>query len=189
MIISSRTWCSRCVWAPAGGEKNGMAKTQPTGFAALRPKLEKQGFQIAAAGDNRFFAIKHGCAAGITSDEQGQAVFFAPPGRVIDGELARLIDRSFQKFLKTADRELPARAEDLCALRDFTRDLRYAARSPLLYNEALGSVSDRYLYDRIWYRDQGAQPRIWEDPSERLPASELADAAAFKVSAAVGGAH
>lgn len=160
-----------------------MAKTQPQGFEALRPKLEAMGFDIVAAGDNRYFVMKYGCAAGITSDAGGQLCFFARPGKVIRGELARLIDRGFQKFLKTADAEVPALAEDLRALREFQRDLRYAAHTPVLYNEALGSVSDRYLYDRIWYRDQGTQPRIWEHRNERLPASELPAAVAFNVSA------
>ncbi|HZT74575.1 MAG TPA: hypothetical protein VE996_13075 [Terriglobales bacterium] len=166
-----------------------MAKPQPSGFAALRSRLQELGFEILDAGENRYFAVKYGCAAGLTADEQGQPVLFASPGRIVRGELARLIDRSFQKFLKTADGEWPARAEDLGALHDFQRDLHYAAGTPLLYNEALGSVSDRYLYDRIWYRDQGAQPRPWEDARRRLPDAELADAQIFKISAGVGGVN
>ena len=79
------------------------------------------------------------------------------------GELARLIDRGYQKFLKTADREVPAGAADLRALYEFNRELRYAAGAPVLYNQSLGSVSDRYIYDRVWHRDEGRQPKAWEE--------------------------
>lgn len=179
------------------------AKTPPDAFALARPKLEAMGFQILAApapasGQEgasaapptpRWFVMKYGCAAGVATDADGHLGFFARPGRVVAGELARLIDRGFQKFLKTADEEIAARSEDLRALHDFERDLRFAAKTPLLYNEALGSVSDRYLYDRIWFRDQAAQPRVWEDPKTALPRSELPAVESFPVSAPTGGGH
>ncbi len=132
-------------------------------FDALMSKLQQQGFSLLGAGEGRrMFISKHGCAAGLEPDAEQGARYFAPPGRVVKGELARLIDRGYQKFLKTADSEVPATAQDLRAIYDFNRELHYAAGSPLLYNESLGTVSNRYLYDRVWFRDEGRQPKVWE---------------------------
>ncbi len=151
-------------------------------MAGLRPALDRLGFQTIAAGERRYFVRKYGCAAGLADDEAGELIMFAAPGRVVGGELARVVDRGFQKFLKTADREIPARMEDLQALHDFERDLHYAAGQPLLFNQALGSTSDRHLYDRIWFRDQGEQPCAWAEPPTRLPGDEMPAAVAFTLS-------
>ncbi len=137
-------------------------KTDP--LEALRQKLRALGFEILPADQpGRIFVRHHGCAAGLERKEEGGIEFFAPPGRIVAGELARLIDRGYQKFLKTADREVPAGAADLRALYEFNRELRYAAGAPVLYNQSLGSVSDRYIYDRVWHRDEGRQPKAWEE--------------------------
>lgn len=156
-------------------------------MAGLRGPLEKMGFTIVPAGERRYFVRKYGCAAGLAEAESGEMVLFAPAGRVIGGELARLIQRGFQQFLKTADEEINARMEDLKALHDFDRDLYYAAGQPMMFNQALGSTSDRHLYDRIWYRDEGEQPKAWAEPPTRLPQDELPAAVQFNVSAGTGG--
>lgn len=138
-------------------------KTTPPDFDELLGKLQQMGFTLHSAGEGRkIFVSKHDCAAGLEPEAQYGARFFAPPGRVVEGELARLIDRGYQKFLKTADTEVPATTADLRAIHAFIRELHYAADAPLLYNESLGTVSNRYLYDRVWFRDEGQQPRIWE---------------------------
>lgn len=162
-------------------------KPAAQGMAELRGPLERLGFEILPAGDRRYFVRKYGCAAGLAEDESGELVLFAPPGRVIGGELARLVNRGFQQFLKTADAEIPARMEDLKALHDFDRDLYFAAGQPMLFNQALGSTSDRHLYDRIWYRDQGAQPQAWAEPPTRLPEDQMAAAVQFNVSPGASG--
>ncbi len=137
-------------------------------FDDLMEKLKQMGFALLSAGEGkRMFIRKHDCAAGLEPDEQQGARYFAPPGRILEGELARLVDRGYQKFLKTADHEAPATAQDLRCLNAFNRELHYAAGSPLLYNESLGTVSNRYLYDRIWFRDEGRQPKEWEKFTSR----------------------
>ncbi len=153
---------------------------------ALRGALRAAQFDVLAAGEGRYFVRKYGCAAGLAEDDHGELAMFAPPGRIVAGELARLVDRGFQKFLKTADEEIPARMEDLKALHDFQRDLHHAAGQPLLYNEALGSTTDRHLYDRIWFRDQGRQPRVWVEARTELPQDQMAEAVAFPVASGEG---
>ena len=136
-------------------------KVSHPSFDSVRAKLTAQGFEIASLDGGRSLVQKHGCAAGLTVHPDQSLSYFARPGRIIKGELARLIDRGYQKFLKTADAEVPALSEDLRALHAFQRELKYVLGAPSLYNESLGSVSDRYLYDRVWFRDDGKQPKAW----------------------------
>ncbi|MGH9393202.1 MAG: hypothetical protein ACRD1E_03465 [Terriglobales bacterium] len=136
-------------------------KTAPPTLAAAQQTLAARGFTLTPLRDGKLLARKLGCAAIL--EEAGRAAAIAvAPGRVVAGELARLVDRGYQKFFKTADAEVPALPEQMAELARFDNELRYACGIPSLYNESLGSVSDRYIYDRIWFRDQGRQPRPWE---------------------------
>ena len=136
----------------------------------MRRKLEEMGFDLVEIDGEKLLARKNGCAAMLQPAEGDASPVLritVPPGRVVRGELARLVDRGYQKFLKTADAEVPAMPEDLRAISKFQQELRYVLGLPTLYNQALGSVSDRYLYDRVWFRDQGRQPEPWQQPKER----------------------
>lgn len=139
-----------------------MGKTtdQPS-FEAVRQKLADLQFQIQPLDGGRYLVRKYGCAAVLEPGDRGTVSVPLRPGKVIRGELSRLIDRGYQKFFKTPDTEVPALPEDLRSLANFQKELRFAQGLPMLYNESLGSVSDRYLYDRIWHRDEGKQPRPW----------------------------
>lgn len=137
------------------------------GFEEVRQKLAELGFTLTSLSDGHLLVRKYGCAAVLAPDADGGVSLVVPPGNVVKGELARLVDRGYQKFLKTADAEVPALPETMSALANFQKELRYARGVPSLYNESLGSVSDRYLYDRIWYRDQGRQPKPWEADAAR----------------------
>ncbi len=75
------------------------------------------------------------------------------PGVVIGGEIAQLVDHGFQKFLQTSKARVPATAERLKSLHNFVEELKEVTGSVTLYNEALGTVSDEYLYDRVKGRD------------------------------------
>ncbi len=130
-------------------------------FDSVRGKLIDKGFDIAVVDGGRYLVQKHGCAAGLSVQPDQSLTYFARPGRIVKGELARLVDRGYQKFLKTADVEVPALSEDLRALHAFQSELKHVLGTPSLYNESLGSVSDRYLYDRVWFRDDGKQPKAW----------------------------
>jgi hypothetical protein len=89
------------------------------------------------------------------------------PGPVIGGEIAHLVDRGFQKFFRTSNAEFPATADRLTILHRFVEELKEVTRSVTLYNEALGTVSDAYLYDRVKGRDLPESERpvpAWDRP-------------------------
>ena len=67
--------------------------------------------------------------------------------------ISRLVDRGYQKFLKTPQTEIPATADHLHAIHEFSEELNEAAGATSLYNESLGTTSDRYLYDRVKGRE------------------------------------
>jgi hypothetical protein len=98
---------------------------------------------------------KNGCAAEIAPGTQqgGTVQVLAKGGWVLGGEISRLLDRGYQKFLKTSKLEIPATADHLRAIHAFNEELKEAAGAMVLYNEALGTTSDRYLYDRVQGRD------------------------------------
>jgi hypothetical protein len=80
-------------------------------------------------------------------------VVMISPGIMVRGEVARLVDRGYQKFIKSAQYELPATAAHLHAVHTFSEELKELTGVESLYNEALGTVSDIYLYDRLKGRD------------------------------------
>lgn len=96
---------------------------------------------------------RHGCAAILNEDTGAVAPLRAQPGFVLGGEISRLVDRGNQKFLKTSKLEVPATAEYLQAVHLFTEELKLVTGGISLYNESLGTVSDRYVYDRLRGRD------------------------------------
>lgn len=144
-------------------------------FGKLKPRdydeavawLRAHGFDLleAPATPHRIFVKKHNCSAAIEKDERGGVRLFAKPGYLISGEISKLIDRGYQKFLMTSKSEIPATADHLRALHQFSEELKEALGSTSLYNESLGTVSDRYQYDRVEHRDEpvAARPaKAWE---------------------------
>ena len=63
-------------------------------------------------------------------------------GYLIGTEISRLVDKGYQKFLKTTKTEVPATADHLKALHNFSEELREALGQVSLYNESLGTVSE-----------------------------------------------
>ena len=118
--------------------------------------LREHGFDLLEAPGtaNRVFVKKLNCSAAIEKDEHDGVRIFAKPGYLVGGEISKLVDRGYQKFLKTSRTEVPATADHLQALHTFTEELREATGATSLYNESLGTVSDRYVYDRVTDRDQ-----------------------------------
>ncbi|MCI0352332.1 MAG: hypothetical protein L0Z53_23180 [Acidobacteriales bacterium] len=131
--------------------------------------LRDHGFELleAPGTKDRFFLKKYNVSAAIEKDPDGYVKIFARPGYLIGGEIAKLIDRGYQKFLKTTKTEVPATADHLRAIHDFTEELKEAVGGISIYNEALGTVSDAYVYDRVEDRDEppAMRPkRPWEQP-------------------------
>jgi hypothetical protein len=101
---------------------------------------------------------KYGCGAEFRkgTDERYQMTIL--PTIMLKGQFTRLWDAGYQKFLLTDDgQKLPALAHHLESLRKFNEELRTALGVPTFYNEALGSVSQISVYDRVRGR-KGAVP-------------------------------
>ena len=92
------------------------------------------------------------------------AAFVESPGALVGGSVARLLDRGYQKFIKTAQFELPASASQLQGIHLFSEELKQLTGAISLYNESLGTTSDLYEYDRLQGREvaQPAPTPPWE---------------------------
>ena len=127
-------------------------KNTPRNLEDALSWLSDHGFQV-----NRSAGVstvsKNGCIAGIEAGRDGMPRVSQFPAVVVAGEPAELVDRGYQKFLKTSQCELPANAEQLVTLHRFSEEIKEALGYTSLYNEGLGSVSGRYQYDRVVSRD------------------------------------
>ena len=143
-------------------------KIKQRSFDQVLDWLRNHGFQISSSGSATLVS-KNGCTAQLAKNpkvakaDPSAVQILDKPGIVVGGEVSRLIDRGYQKFLKTSKVERPATADDLKTLHAFNEEIREAIGATSLYNEALGSVSDRYVYDRVRGREDGQRkPRPWE---------------------------
>jgi len=137
-----------------------MAKKIPQrSFDDVLGLLGGQRFDVAPAQEgakrtpNAVQVRKYGCAAEIAAAPDGTVEILARPGWLLNGEIARLLDRGYQKFLKTTNLEIPASADHLRAIHEFTEELNEAIGATSLYNQALGTTSNVYHYDRVKGRD------------------------------------
>src|SRR5713101_6735943 len=123
--------------------------------------LRDHGFDLieAPGTPGRVFLKKYSVSAAIQKDGDDGVKIFAFPGYLIGSEISKLVNRGYQQFLKTAKTEVPATADHLKALQQFTEELKEGLGLPSLYNESLGTVSDSYQYDRIENRDKPAEER------------------------------
>jgi hypothetical protein len=132
------------VLALLGGHRFDVA---PANEGSRRPALgAPSGFKVS----------KYECAAVIAEAPAGAdspVLMLVRPGCLVGGEIAHLLDRGYQKFLKTSRLEIPATADHLRALHAFTEELNEAAGAITLYNQSLGTTSDSYLYDRVKGRE------------------------------------
>ncbi len=128
-------------------------KESPPTFEQQLETARQRGFVVEAQDGKRVRISKHGCAAVIEPINDVHARFVEKPGFVLGGEIAKLLDRGHQKFLATGSGERPALAEQLRAVHQFDGELRQALHVTSLYNESLGTVSNRYVYDRLEGRE------------------------------------
>jgi hypothetical protein len=97
---------------------------------------------------------KYGSGAEFRQDSASRFMMTILPTIMHKGQFTRLWDAGYQKFLLTDDgTKLPALASQLSNLRKFNEELRTALGVPTFYNEALGSVSQLSVYDRVKGRD------------------------------------
>ena len=144
--------------------------------------LREHGFDLieAPGTKDRVFLRKYNVSAAIQKTDDGGAKIFAYPGYVIGAEISKLVNKGYQQFLKTTKTEVPASADHLKALHQFSEELKEALGTPSLYNESLGTVSESYQYDRIKDRDK---PEV-ERPKRPWQAVKAKAAAAVKKSRA-----
>jgi hypothetical protein len=129
--------------------------------------LRDHGFDLTEAPgtQGRVFLRKYNVSAAIQKNGGENVKIFAYPGYLVGTEISKLVNKGYQQFLKTSKTEVPATADHLKALHQFSEELKEALGLPSLYNESLGTVSESYHYDRIQDRDKpGAErpQRPWE---------------------------
>jgi hypothetical protein len=140
--------------------------SRPHDFKQTLELLRAHSFDVApyAGVAGGVLVSKNGAGAILAPSEGGAAGFAVRPGVLVNGEVGRLLDRGYQKFIKTSEYELPASALHLQGIHAFSEELTQITGGISLYNEALGTTSDRYHYDRLLGREaeeaEGAQP--WE---------------------------
>ncbi len=133
--------------------------------------LRDHGFDLLEAPGTQYrtFLKKYNVSAAIQRLQDGGVKIFAYPGNLIGGEISKLVDRGYQKFLKTSKLEIAATADHLKALHQFTEEMKEALGLESLYTESLGSVSESYHYDRVKDRDlpeQQRPKRPWQEPAK-----------------------
>jgi hypothetical protein len=133
--------------------------------------LRSHGFEaVAYAGVAGGMLVSKDCVGAIlvpAPEKSGAAVALAVhPGVLVKGEVSRLLDRGYQKFIKTSQYELPASASQLQAIHAFSEELKQLTGAISLYNESLGTTSDVYQYDRLMGREdpQPAPVEPWGLP-------------------------
>jgi hypothetical protein len=106
---------------------------------------------------------RRGLGSVVTEGKDGQPIIGDAGLLVHNKEIARLVHGGYQMFFVTEDgHRIPALAEHLRALHDFTEDLLEAMSATSLYNNGLGTVCNGHLYDRVQDRDHGVPVRPWE---------------------------
>ena len=134
-----------------------MAKTIETRtYEEALAWLRDHGFDVtdAPGTTTRVFLRKYNVSAAIQKTPEDGIKIFAYPGCLIGSEISKLVNRGYQQFLKTSKQEVPATAEHLKALQQFSEEFKEALGLPSLYNESLGTVSEAYQYDRVENRDK-----------------------------------
>lgn len=140
-------------WAACNAMFFRRKKDSPPTFEQQLETARQRGFVVDSQNAKRVRISKHGCAAVVEPINEVHGRFVEKPGIVVGGEVAKLLDRGHQKFLATSVGERPALAEQLRAVHQFDEELRQILHVPSLYNESLGTVSNRYVYDRVEGRE------------------------------------
>lgn len=87
----------------------------------------------------------------------------ADMGLLAGDEMAELVELGFQKVWRTpAGKQYAATADHLKSLYNFGEDLRETLGLISLYNEGLGTVNAKHLYDRVEDRDSKREKKPWE---------------------------
>ena len=137
-------------------------KSRNPNFDQTLENLRAQGFDGSpfAGVAGGVLVTKHGAGAVLVPGQGTAVAFYERPGAVYGGEVARLLDRGYQKFLKTSQYEFPATVTQLEAIHQFSEELSQLTGAISLYNEGLGTTSDVYEYDRLKGRETAEKPPV-----------------------------
>jgi hypothetical protein len=128
-------------------------KASKSNFEQVMKKLRAHAFDVTPWAEvaGGVLVTKHGAGAVLTAaaDKALPVAYAVSPGVLVGGQVARLLDRGYQKFIQTPHLELPATASQLQAIHRFSEELKQLTGDINLYNESLGTTSDVYLYDRL----------------------------------------
>jgi hypothetical protein len=132
-------------------------------FAERLDQLRASGYAVSSTGGG--VTVSQGNFAAVLREGAEGRFSITCSGLKAGDEVALLTDAGFQKiFLAPSGAKFPALAEHLKQLHAFTEDLREALGLPSLYNESLGTINEKHLYDRVEHRDTGPPPKPWEKP-------------------------
>jgi hypothetical protein len=92
---------------------------------------------------------KHGVAAVLVAASKNAVAFAVGPGVLAGGEVARLVDCGYQKFIRNSQSKYPVSASQLHTIHLFSEELKQLTGAISLYNESLGTTSDLHEYDRL----------------------------------------
>ena len=140
------------------------AKPKVESFEERIAGLKELGFAAKMQSAGRCLVTRAGCGA-IAEDlgDGKMGIAVGKAGVLVGGEIALLIHGGYQMFLRTpSGKEVPALATHLKTLHAFDEDLREGLGMTTLYNQALGTVCDDHLYDRVEDRDAGPQHHAWD---------------------------
>jgi len=122
-------------------------KNRNANFETVLDALRARSFDVApfATPAGSVLVAKHGAAAILMAGEDGSVVFVERPGALVGGEVARLLDRGYQKFLKTSRFEIPATADLLHAIHLYSEELSQVTGAIVSREEKLRTPCPRAL--------------------------------------------
>lgn len=134
--------------------------------------LKQAGFATEDLADGRVKITKHGVGA-VAGDENRNQPGIERAGVLVGGEIGVLVACGYQEFIELPNgRRFPATAEQLKNLHEFEEDVKEALGLISLYNTSLGTTSRKHIYDRVYKRDSGQQPKPWEKKEHRAVAPD-----------------
>ena len=137
-------------------------KLKETTFNERTDALKKLGLTVEVQGPARVRVRRGECAADVEDVTNAQPRVLRA-GILIGAEIGVLVNGGYQMFLETpSGKRVPAQAEQLHALHEFQEDLWEGLGLSSLYNQSLGTVSARHMYDRVEERDSDHPKKAWE---------------------------
>lgn len=134
---------------------------KPPTFRNQLDALAAAGFQTRPAA-NGVVVRRQGFAA-LLREDAGGAATIVESGLAVGEEIAVLTDLGFQKiFLTPSGKKTPALAEHLKGLHAFVEAVGAELGAVRFYNDGLGTINGKHIYDRVEGRDHGHAVRPWE---------------------------